>query len=44
VLQLAEEHQVEMPITEATAAMLREEISPAEMIQRFILRPTKAEF
>ncbi|MCB0328538.1 MAG: NAD(P)-dependent glycerol-3-phosphate dehydrogenase [Bdellovibrionales bacterium] len=44
VMQLAEEHQVEMPIAEAASAMLAGEVSPSDMIQRFISRPTKSEF
>ncbi|MCB0321452.1 MAG: NAD(P)H-dependent glycerol-3-phosphate dehydrogenase, partial [Bdellovibrionales bacterium] len=44
VLQLANEHQVEMPITEGTAALLSGEVTADEMIQRFITRPMKPEF
>ncbi|MCI5064974.1 NAD(P)-dependent glycerol-3-phosphate dehydrogenase [bacterium] len=44
VLQLAEEHQVEMPIAESVAVLLAGKVNASEMIQRFISRPTKSEF
>jgi glycerol-3-phosphate dehydrogenase (NAD(P)+) len=44
VMQLAEEHQVEMPIAAAADALLRGDVSAEEMIHRFITRPTKSEF
>lgn len=43
VMQLAHEHQVQMPISEAVADLLKGEVSPTEMVDRFISRPTKPE-